>query len=220
MSTATLPPPAKATPKVAATPPSRGFNVDPQDVELLRYRFSPEDYERISDLGIFDGTRTELIDGYIFAMPAQKDTHPIGLSLSLSGVTPVFDPRHFWIRTGAPLAIAGFRPEPDLSVVAGTPRDWLGKGHPPSALLIVEISDATLRYDRGAKANLYALSGTLDYWRVNLVDNVLEVCRNPVADAAAPFGHRYADVRVLDANATVSPLAMPGATVKVADLLP
>ena len=62
----------------------RGFNVDPQDVEQLRYRFSPEDYDKISDLGILDGTRTELIDGYIFAMPAQKDTHPIGLSLSLS----------------------------------------------------------------------------------------------------------------------------------------
>ena len=132
----------------------------------------------------------------------------------------MFDPRRFWIRTNAPLAIAGFRPEPDISIVAGTPRDWLGKGHPPAALLIIEISDATLRYDRGAKSGLYALSGTLDYWRVNLVDNVLEVCRDPVADAAALFGHRYADVKVLDANGSVSPLAMPSATVQVADLLP
>ena len=57
--------------------------------------------------------------------------------------------------------------EPDLTVVAGSIRDF-SQVHPTTAALVVEISDATLRKDRTLKAHVYAQAGIADYWIVNL----------------------------------------------------
>ena len=57
-------------------------------------------------------------------------------------------------------------------------------------------------------------------WIVNLADRRLEVHREPIPDAAAPFGWRYAQTVALAGDARACPLAAPDATVTVADLLP
>ena len=111
-------------------------------------------------------------------------------------------------------------PEPDVSVVQGTERDYIGTGHPTTAMLIVEVSDTTLRYDRGTKASLYAKHGIADYWIVNLEDGRVEVHRQPVADAKARFRMRYDNVTIHQKGEFVAPLAMPAARVAVSDLLP
>ena len=54
----------------------------------------------------------------------------------------------------------------------------------------------------------------------NLVDRVLEVYREPAAEAAAPFGWRYTRHKVFDASAAVTPLAAPGSSIPVSRLLP
>src|SRR5262249_31704863 len=92
--------------------------------------------------------------------------------------------------------------------------------HPTTALLVVEVSDTTLAYDRHRKASLYACVGIADYWIVNLVHNQVELYRSPAADSAQPYGFRYADATIRRPGDTVSPLAKPKARVKVADLLP
>ena len=55
---------------------------------------------------------------------------------------------------------------------------------------------------------------------MNLVDRVLEVYRDPVPDPAASFDWRYRSVETLGLEASVSPLASPGAHIRIADLLP
>jgi Uma2 family endonuclease len=111
-------------------------------------------------------------------------------------------------------------PDPDLAVIAGAIGTHRTANNPTTALLIVEVSETTLSYDRKTKASLYAASGISDYWILNLVDRQLEVYRDLVPDATQPFGFRYANVTILHAGDVVSPRALPGATVAVADLLP
>jgi Uma2 family endonuclease len=53
----------------------------------------------------------------------------------------------------------------------------------------LEVSDSTLRYDRGRKSSLYARAGIRDYWIVNLVDRQVEVYRDPVADPRQHYGY-------------------------------
>ena len=65
------------------------------------------------------------------------------------------------------------------------------KEHPAEAMLVVEVSDATLRFDRGKKASLYARADIQDYWIVNLVSNTLEIHREPIRDGEAPLGWRF-----------------------------
>jgi Uma2 family endonuclease len=110
-------------------------------------------------------------------------------------------------------------PDPDIAVVPGSPQGCTLQ-NPTSALLVVEASLTTLRYDRGRKAAPYARAGIQDYWIVNLVQRQLEVYRTPIADRSHRFRHRYDGTTVLLPGAVVSPLAAPHAHVKVTDLLP
>jgi hypothetical protein len=110
-------------------------------------------------------------------------------------------------------------PEPDVAVVSGAPEDY-SRAHPSRAALAVEIADSSLGADREYKGSLYARAGLADYWIVNLVDRVLEVYREPVAEPAAPFAWRYGRRSVLGPAAQVTPLAAPATPVAVAQLLP
>jgi Uma2 family endonuclease len=109
-------------------------------------------------------------------------------------------------------------PEPDLLVVRGDEDD--APIAPPAAdiLLIVEVSDWTLAFDRPDKARLYARAGLGEYWLINLKNRQVEVHRIP--DTAV--GPGYADVRVFTEDESVLPnLAPPGSRpIPVADLLP
>jgi Uma2 family endonuclease len=110
-------------------------------------------------------------------------------------------------------------PEPDLSVVAGDPRAS-SLSHPADPVLIVEVADTSLAFDREHKSGLYARAGVADYWIVNLVDRELEIYRDPVVAPLAPFGWQYGQRRVLGAAAAIFALAAPSARISVADLLP
>ena len=101
------------------------------------------------------------------------------------------------------------RPEPDLAVVPGRPRDY--SAHPNSAALVVEVSDSLLSFDMNQKRLLYARAGIRDYWVVDVNSRRLLVYRNPQAGD-------YGTPRQLGESDTVSPLAAPTANVLVADL--
>ncbi len=207
MTTLTSPP----TPPSPAGRRSRGLRP-------RAYRWTYEEYQRLADLGFHFRGRVELIGGRIIRMAAQKDLHVIAVELGKVALGTAFGPA-YWVRDGAPLQLDRWSgPEPDLAVVPGSPREYIGKGHPTSPLLVVEVSDTTLRADRRRKLHRYARAGYPDYCIVNLVDRQLEVYRRPVADPSARLGWRYADVAVLTAPGSLAPLAAPHAA--VADPLP
>jgi Uma2 family endonuclease len=125
------------------------------------------------------------------------------------------------VRVQLPVALDDeSEPEPDLSVVPGRPREITGRSIPSRPVLVVEVAESSLAFDRRDKGSLYARDGVADYWIVNLMDHVLEVNREPVADAGAPSGWRYHAVSALGRDDVVVPLAALHARVAVADLLP
>jgi Uma2 family endonuclease len=106
----------------------------------------------MADAGLFRGQRVELIGGDIVEMVAQKDTHVIGVSLAAKTIASAFGVG-FWVHTQAPLNLGKKDdPEPDVAVVPGSERDYIGSQNRADALLVVEVSDTTLAYDRGRKA--------------------------------------------------------------------
>jgi Uma2 family endonuclease len=183
------------------------------------HRFTRAEYYQMAELGFFEDRRVELIDGVIVDMAPQKDFHAAGVLLTQHALQRKM--AGFLVRTQMPLDLGrASDPEPDISVVTGDIRDYVGTGHPKSAVLVVEVSDTTLRFDRGKKASLYARAGIADYWILNLIDNLVEVRRNPVADPAAPFGWRYDSVSEFRPPQAIAPLARPDALIPVAELLP
>jgi Uma2 family endonuclease len=184
------------------------------------YRWSRDEYFKMSELGWFDGRRVELIGGEVIEMPAQFDVHLAAITLTQDALRLAFGPA-YWVRNQGTLDLSPHGvPDPDLAVIRGSPKGVTGRANPTSALLVVEVSETSLRYDRREKGSMYAAAGIVDYWIVNLVQRQLEVYRRPVADAAEPFGFRYSSRKIFDPGDAVAPLAARKARVAVADLLP
>ena len=190
------------------------------DLSVKPRRWTRAEYERMIDAGIFHpDERAELIGGEIIAVAPQKSLHATAVSLA-HGTLEIAFGAEYHVRVQLPLALdPDSEPEPDVAVVPGSPRDYL-HAHPSTSLLVVEASETTLALDRNVKGSLYARGGLADYWIVNLIDRVLEVCRDPAVDPAAKYGWAYRTVECLGPEAVVSPLAAPGARIVVADLLP
>src|SRR5437660_1262715 len=124
----------------------------PQD-----FRFTREQYYRMTDLGFFQGRRVELIEGEIIQMPAQKNPHALSVTLSDYKIRAAFD-GGFFVRVQLPFRVSDLsEPEPDLAVIVGDPRNYTD--HPDKAALLVEVADTTLDFDRKTKGALYAASG-------------------------------------------------------------
>lgn len=183
-------------------------------------RWTRAEYDRLIEIGVFPpGEPVELLAGDLVVAEPQSSPHYTAISLAEEALRGAFGPG-WQIRTQAPIALDEHsEPEPDVAVAHGAPRTY-GREHPARPVLVVEVAVASLALDRDHKGSLYARAGLADYWIVNLVDRVLEIYREPVADDGAPFGWRYASRQRLDAEASIAPIAAPGATIRVADLLP
>jgi Uma2 family endonuclease len=104
-------------------------------------------------------------------------------------------------------------------VVPGDPRDYRD-AHPERPVLVVEVALSRLRLDREHKGSLYARAGIADYWIVNVTARRLELYRDPIPDADAVFGWRYRSATMLEPEDGTAPLALPGVTIRVGELLP
>lgn len=181
-------------------------------------RWTSREYFRLADLGFFAGERVELIRGRVVAMPPMRNDHVIGVSLAEEALQRVFGPG-FWVRIQAPLNLsATSAPEPDLAVVTGNPRDY--REHPTTALLVVEVSDTSLKFDRQKKASLYASAGIPEYWILNVVDRQLEVYRDSQPDARQPQRSQYAQTRIYLEADTITPLSAVQGQIVIQELLP
>ena len=177
------------------------------------HRWSRAEYDRAVEAGVFTSdARLELIDGALLAMTPHGSRHFTGVELVVDALRDAFG-TGFRVRTQGPLAAGeDSEPEPDVAVVAGHARTYRD-AHPTTALLVVEVSDDSLRRDRTVKQRLYARCGIPEYWILALPDQRLEIHRDPAADG-------YRSISLHGAGETITPLARPGAAVAVDDLLP
>ena len=183
-----------------------------------RKTWTVEEIERLTDMGAFNGQKFELLEGDLIEKMTQLTPHAVGVRLMTIKLESLFR-EGYDVRGQLPLVTYNSKPEPDLAVVLGSPRDFL-ENHPSTALLVVEISDTTLLTDRDTKSHIYARAGIADYWIVNLNARQIEVRRDPRQDETAPLGWTYGSLQTLDVSAQLTPLARPEAAFAVADVLP
>jgi Uma2 family endonuclease len=180
-----------------------------------------EQYYELGRQGFFDGKRVELIRGEVVEMSPIGWLHRIGTGLVTDALERAF-PGAFFVDVQQPFSAPGIapgsEPQPDVAVFPGRRRDYTD--HPAGAVLIVEVADTTLAADTTTKAELYATAGVADYWVLDVASRQLHVFRDPAPLPTALEAVAYRTHNVLRPNDSVSPLAAPNATVRVADLLP
>lgn len=188
---------------------------------MVRTRhWSRAEYDRLIELGVFhEDEPIELLDGELVVREPKGSRHETTVGLVEDALRQAFG-TGWLVRVGAPLALDDVsEPEPDVSVVQGARRDYR-ESHPSRAVLVVEVAQSSLMFDRTRKTRAYARNGIAEYWIVNLVDRVLEVYRDPGQDPVDPTHPGYRQLLRLQPSATVSPLAAPSSPISVADLLP
>jgi Uma2 family endonuclease len=167
------------------------------------------EYDRMIDLGMFEDERVELLGGVLVKMSPQHAPHASTVQ-KLTELLAAQVRKRFSLRVQSPLALSDdTEPEPDVAVV---PLGDYEIEHPTTALLIIEVSDSTLRKDRG-KAAMYASAGIGEYWIVNLGARAVEVY-------SSPNGNRYGEVRTLHAGDVLRPVALADVAIAVAEILP
>jgi Uma2 family endonuclease len=183
-------------------------------VAAERRLFTVEEYERMAETGIFDeDDRLELIEGEVVRMAAIGNRH----STCVRRLDHLFSTRlgeRVLVDTQNPLRL-GDLSEPQPDVVLLRPRtDFYASGTPTAedVLLLVEVAESSLAYDRQTKIPLYAAQGIAEVWLVDLTAGAVEVFRDP-----SPAGYR--EVLRLKRGEEVAPLAFPDLALSVEDLL-
>ncbi|OAI12345.1 hypothetical protein A1507_02325 [Methylomonas koyamae] len=139
------------------------------------------EWHRMGEAGIFPpDSHMELIEGEILHM-APIGFNPAGHVARLIHALASLINGQAIINAQNPVQLGDLsEPEPDFVLLHPEP-DFYTTRHPNAAdvLLLVEVSDTTLRFDRSQKLRLYATHHIPEYWIVNLIDNCLEIYRQP-----------------------------------------
>ena len=175
-----------------------------------RHRFTADEYHRMGESGLFgEDDRVELIEGEIIEMTPIGSRHAGTVKRLLQRLSQSVGTRAI-VAVQDPLALATrSEPEPDIALLR--PRDdFYTTSHPGPAdvLLLVEVAEASLRYDREVKIPLYARHGIPAVWLVDLAGRELTAYEQPA-------GEGYLQTRVITDLAEV---ALPGRSDLTVDL--
>ena len=176
-------------------------------VQLLTHKFTTEQYHLMHEAGVFaEGDRLELINGEITEMSPIGRKHATCVARS----TKVFelklgDRSIIWSQNPIRL-VDNSEPQPDLTILK-LRDDFYEDSLPTPAdiLLIIEVADSTITYDREIKSPLYAAAGIPEMW-------LFDVNRKIIEGYSQPSALGYKRMQRYEQNDTFSMLAFPDVT--------
>jgi Uma2 family endonuclease len=149
-------------------------------VETL-HRFSVSDYYRMAETGVLDpDARVELLDGQIIDMSPIGPFHG-GVVKRLNRLFTRMAKGRWIVAVQDPTHVDDYsEPQPDLMLLKPSPDDYTS-GHPgpEDVYLLIEVADSSLAKDREKKLPIYGRAGVPEVWVVNLVEETIEVYREP-----------------------------------------
>ena len=195
---------------------------EPVEPPTLHYRFTVDAYHRMLANGTLeDGAPFELLDGQVVRKirsavgedPMTINPRHVLVVAELGDLNPKLKKAGCYMRVQSPLSLPPFNEaEPDAASVRGGKTDY-AEHHPAAddVVCVIEVSDASLRVDRGRKQRIYASAGIAAYIIANLQDDVVEFYTEPL-----PAKGRYARMTTLSPKETFAiptakgkPLSVP-----------
>lgn len=174
------------------------------------HRLTVHDYYRMGEVGLSSpDDRTELIEGEIIDMPPIGDRHAAVVRLLTTRlVRAVGDAAEVSSQLPVRLSLRS-ELQPDFAILQAKPGGYRKHPLPSEVLLLIEVSDSTLRYDLGKRASLYAAHGIPEYW-------VFDLQRNRVWRHRLPSGGDYTAIDQLTSGTL--PLPTLDTEIGLADL--
>ena len=182
--------------------------------DIAKRRFTADEYQLMGQAGILSADdRVELIDGEVVEMTPIGTVHTSAVMRATRALMLAAGTRA-GVRGQVPIRLGDFsEPEPDLALVKWRD-DFYGTAHPgpDDILLVIEMADTSLRYDRQVKVPLYARHGIVEYWLVDLAAHSVTCYTSPGDDT-------YRKVSVHGPGETLSPGSLLDVRIATNDLL-
>jgi len=183
-------------------------------VHVSRHRFTVEAYYRMAECGILPhDLRVELLDGEIVEMTPIGDRHAACVDWLNHALVTAVSGRAI-VRVQNPVRLGPrSEPQPDVALLRYRP-DFYRAGHPgpDDVLIVIEVGDSSVDFDREVKTPLYAAADIPEVWIVDLLAERVEVYRGP--------GPRsYADVARRARGERISPVTLPDLVLDVSAIL-
>jgi Uma2 family endonuclease len=173
-----------------------------------------DEWRRLGEAGIFPPeSHVQLIEGEILHMPPIGFNHAGHVSRLIHLFAPLLNGLAI-ISAQNPVQLGDLsEPEPDFALLRPE-NDFYTSRHPKAedVLLLIEVSDSTLNFDRTRKMRLYAAYNIPEYWIINLIDNNLEVYRQPQDGD-------YLQTRQFKAGDTLNLISLPDLQIQVSAIL-
>ena len=191
------------TTPVAAAPPAA--------LAPTRRRFTVAEYYAMADAGILsENDRVELLNGDIIVMPPIGNWHASGVAQVIALFPSTILEGKAILQIQNPVRLdSGNEPQPDAMLLRWRD-DFYSSGHPSpdDVLLLIEVSDTTVDYDRNEKLPLYVQAGIPEVWVVNRPAGRIEAYTDP-------SGNEYTTVRHFGPGETIAPQAFPDIVLEV-----
>ncbi|GAB4364217.1 MAG: Uma2 family endonuclease [Methylohalobius crimeensis] len=176
-----------------------------------RHRITVEEYHRMGEAGILsEDDRVELIEGEIIDMAPIGSRH----SACLSKLIRIFArDTDALVRIQDPIRLKNdSEPQPDLALVHFR-ADGYAECHPgpEDVLLLIEVADTSLTYDRTVKMPLYAEHGIREAWLIDLEKKTVEIFREP-----SPEGYR--ETKRIGSEESIRPSLCPEVKIELSKL--
>ena len=182
----------------------------PPALAPTRRRFTVAEYYAMADAGILaENDRVELLDGDLIVMPPIGDWHAASVKRLNNLMLPLLQGRAI-VSVQDPTRLNNrSEPQPDVMLLRWRD-DFYQGGHPgpDDVLLLIEVADTTVDYDRGIKLSAYARAGIPEVWIVTRQNRRIEAYTGPTEGA-------YASVRHAGRGASIAPEAFPDVILEV-----
>ncbi len=192
---------------------NKEINVNPNNA-LPIHRFTIDEYYHLAEAGILhEDDNVELIEGRIIDMTPIGSKHASCVKRIIELLTDRLQKRAT-IGVQDPIDLnEQTEPEPDITILKKR-SDFYAEHHPrpEDVLLIIEVADSSINYDRSIKIPLYAKSGIQEVWLINLIENIIEVYQNP-----SQIGYKIC--KKVYKEDTISPLCFSDINIKASEIV-
>lgn len=182
-------------------------------VDVVRRRFTVDEYLHMAEVGILtERDRVELLDGEIVEMTPIGRRHAVSVGALTRALVPGIGSRAVVWPQGPIRISESSQPEPDLTLLRLRPVSYRdADAEPRDVLLLIEVSDTSIRRDRELKLPIYARAGIQEYWIVDVQEEMVEVYTRPSAST-------YASVQRFRRGDVISPSAFPDLRISVDEI--
>ena len=183
--------------------------------ELDVRRFTPAEFLALVEVGILTSSdRVELLEGVIIEMAPIGDPHAGTVDI-YTEILPSGADQGTLLRVQGPLALDEYsRLYPDLMLLRRTADYYRSRPPTPEdVLLLIEVADSSVDYDRNEKLPRYAQAGIPEVWITVLPEGIIEA-------HTEPSGGRYTRKRIYTPGGTISPACFPNIALSVDEILP